>query len=199
MSENPIDLEKRRFLTQTAAVLGATGAAFAAVPFISYMKPGAGTLEAAGPIEVDITRLEPGQMIRVEWRGQPVWVLKRTKEMLATLSQLEPKLRDPDSDESIQPENCKNPYRSIQPEVFVAVGICTHLGCSPTYRPEVGPPDLGKQWLGGFFCPCHGSRFDLAGRVYKKVPAPTNLVVPPYRYASDTRIIVGEEQEETRS
>ncbi len=196
MNENDIDIEKRRFLTQTAAILGAAGAAFAAVPFVSYLKPSAKTLEAAGPIEVDITKLEPGQMIRVEWRGQPIWVLKRTGEMLATLAELEPLLRDPDSDESIQPANCKNRHRSIKPEVFVAVGICTHLGCSPTYRPEVAPPDLGKRWLGGFFCPCHGSRFDLAGRVYKKVPAPTNLVVPPYRYATDTRLIVGEAQQE---
>ncbi len=194
--ENTIDLEKRRFLTQTAAVLGAAGFAFAAVPFISYLKPNSGTLEAASPIEVDIAKLEPGQMIRVEWRGQPIWMLRRTDAMLATLEKLEPLLRDPNSNQSIQPENCKNRYRSIKPEIFVAVGICTHLGCSPTYRPEVAPPDLGKRWLGGFFCPCHGSRFDLAGRVYKKVPAPTNLVVPPYRYVTDTRIIVGEAQDE---
>ncbi len=194
MNENDIDLEKRRFLTQTTVALGAAGAAFAATPFLSYLKPGAGTLEAGAPIDVDITKLEPGQMIRVEWRGQPIWILKRTDEMLATLDELEPVLRDPDSDESVQPESCKNKYRSIKPEVFVAVGICTHLGCSPTYRPEVAAPDLGKDWLGGFFCPCHGSRFDLAGRVYKKVPAPTNLVVPPYWYETDTRIIVGEER-----
>ncbi|MFN3919162.1 MAG: ubiquinol-cytochrome c reductase iron-sulfur subunit [Methylohalobius sp.] len=196
MNENAVDLEKRRFLTQTATVLGAVGAAFAAFPFISYLKPNRGTLEAASPIEVDVAKLEPGQMIRVEWRGQPIWLLRRTEEMLATLEKLEPLLRDPNSDESIQPENCKNRYRSIKPEVFVAVGICTHLGCSPTYRPEIAPPDLGKRWLGGFFCPCHGSRFDLAGRVYKKVPAPTNLVVPPYRYVTETRIVVGDEQEE---
>ncbi|GAB6067891.1 ubiquinol-cytochrome c reductase iron-sulfur subunit [Methylothermus subterraneus] len=196
MNETPIDLEKRRFLTQTAAALGAVGVAFAAMPFIGYLRPNHGTLEAASPIEVDIAKLEPGQMIRVEWRGQPIWVLRRTPEMLATLPELEPLLRDPDSDQSIQPENCKNRYRSIKPEIFVAVGICTHLGCSPSYRPEVAPPDLGKNWLGGFFCPCHGSRFDLAGRVYKKVPAPTNLTVPPYRYLTDTRIVVGEEQEE---
>ncbi len=194
MNENDIDLEKRRFLTQTTVALGAAGAAFAATPFLSYLRPGAGTLEAGAPIDVDITKLEPGQMIRVEWRGQPIWILKRTDEMLATLDELEPVLRDPDSDESVQPESCKNKYRSIKPEVFVAVGICTHLGCSPTYRPEVAAPDLGKGWLGGFFCPCHGSRFDLAGRVYKKVPAPTNLVVPPYWYETDTRIIVGEER-----
>ncbi|MCX8048789.1 MAG: ubiquinol-cytochrome c reductase iron-sulfur subunit [Methylohalobius sp.] len=196
MHETDIDLDKRRFLTQTAAVLGTAGVAFAAVPFISYLKPNAGTLEAASPIEVDIAKLEPGQMIRVEWRSQPIWLLKRTEQMLATLEKLEPLLRDPHSDDSIQPENCKNRYRSIKPEIFVAVGICTHLGCSPSYRPEVAPPDLGKRWLGGFFCPCHGSRFDLAGRVYKKVPAPTNLVVPPYRYLTDTRLVIGEEQEE---
>ncbi len=194
MNENDIDLEKRRFLTQTTVALGAAGVAFAAVPFINFLKPGAGTLESGAPIDVDITKLEPGQMIRVEWRGQPIWVLSRPEEMLATLPKLEPLLSDPDSDESVQPESCKNPHRSIKPEVFVAVGICTHLGCSPTYRPEVAPPDLGKDWLGGFFCPCHGSRFDLAGRVYKKVPAPTNLVVPPYYYETDTRLIVGEEQ-----
>ncbi len=196
MSEIDIDLEKRRFLTRTTLALGAVGAGMAAVPFVSYLKPGAGALEAAAPIDVDVSKLEDGQLIRVEWRGQPIWVLKRTEEMLETLEKLEPLLRDPDSDESVQPESCKNRYRSIKPEIFVAVGICTHLGCSPTYRPEVTPPDLGKNWLGGFFCPCHGSRFDLAGRVYKKVPAPTNLVVPPYRYVTDTHIVVGEEQQE---
>ncbi|BCX81471.1 ubiquinol-cytochrome c reductase iron-sulfur subunit [Methylomarinovum caldicuralii] len=196
MSTNDIDLEKRRFLTQTTMALGAVGAGFAAAPFISYMKPGAGAMEAAAPIDVDISKLEPGQLIRVEWRGQPVWVLNRTEEMLASLEKIEPRLRDPNSDKSVQPPYCKNRYRSIKPEVFVAVGICTHLGCSPTYRPEVAPPDLGKDWLGGFFCPCHGSGFDLAGRVFKKVPAPKNLVVPPYRYVTDTHIIVGEDQQQ---
>ncbi len=191
-----VDFEKRRFLTQTATALGAVGAAFAAAPFMSYLKPSAPALDSASPVEVDIAKLEPGQMIRVEWRGQPVWILRRTEEMLATLAQLEPLLRDPNSENSIQPECCKNRYRSIKPEVFVAVGICTHLGCSPSFRPEVAPPDLGKRWLGGFFCPCHGSRFDLAGRVYKKVPAPTNLAVPPYRYLTETRIVVGEELKE---
>ncbi len=196
MSATDIDLEKRRFLTRTTLALGAVGAGMAAVPFVGYLKPGANALEAAAPIDVDVSKLEDGQLIRVEWRGQPIWVLKRTEEMLETLEKLEPLLRDPDSDKSVQPESCKNRYRSIKPEIFVAVGICTHLGCSPTYRPEVAPPDLGKNWLGGFFCPCHGSRFDLAGRVYKKVPAPTNLVVPPYRYVTDTHIVVGEEQQE---
>ncbi len=196
MSTNDIDLEKRRFLTQTTVALGAVGAGFAAMPFISYMKPGAGALEAAAPIDVDISKLEPGQLIRVEWRGQPVWVLRRTGEMLASLEKIEPRLRDPNSDKSVQPPYCKNRYRSIKPEIFVAVGICTHLGCSPTYRPEVAPPDLGKDWLGGFFCPCHGSSFDLAGRVFKKVPAPTNLVVPPYRYVTDTHLVVGEDQQQ---
>ncbi|BCX89363.1 ubiquinol-cytochrome c reductase iron-sulfur subunit [Methylomarinovum tepidoasis] len=196
MSTNDIDLEKRRFLTQTTVALGAVGAGLAATPFISYMNPGAGALEAAAPIDVDISKLEPGQLIRVEWRGQPVWVLNRTEEMLASLEKIEPRLRDPNSDKSVQPPYCKNRYRSIKPEIFVAVGICTHLGCSPTYRPEVAPPDLGKDWLGGFFCPCHGSGFDLAGRVFKKVPAPKNLVVPPYRYVTDTHIVVGEDQQQ---
>lgn len=196
MSTNDIDLEKRRFLTQTTVALGAVGAGFAAAPFISYMNPGARALEAAAPIDVDISKLEPGQLIRVEWRGQPVWVLNRTEEMLASLEKIEPRLRDPNSDKSVQPPYCKNRYRSIKPEIFVAVGICTHLGCSPTYRPEVAPPDLGKDWLGGFFCPCHGSGFDLAGRVFKKVPAPKNLVVPPYRYVTDTHIVVGEDQQQ---
>ncbi len=194
--DSQIDLEKRKFLTQTATVVGAAGAAMAAVPFLSYFKPSAVTLEAAAPIEVDIAKLEPGQLIRVEWRGKPIWALKRTEEMLETLPKLEPLLRDPLSEESIQPAAAQNRYRSIKPEIFVAVGVCTHLSCSPTYRPEVAPPDLGKDWLGGFFCPCHGSRFDLAGRVYKKVPAPTNLEVPPYRYLTDTRIIVGEEEQQ---
>lgn len=191
-----IDHEKRKFLTQTATVVGAAGASMAAIPFLSYLKPNDITLEAGAPIEVDITKLEPGQLIRVEWRGKPIWALRRTEEMLESLVKVEPMLRDPQSEESIQPESARNRYRSIKPEIFVAVGVCTHLSCSPTYRPEVAPPDLGKDWLGGFFCPCHGSRFDLAGRVYKKVPAPTNLEVPPYRYLTDTQIVVGEQEKE---
>jgi ubiquinol-cytochrome c reductase iron-sulfur subunit len=149
---------------------------------------------AGAPVEVDISRLEPGQMVRVQWRGKPVWVVSRPPAMLQALPGLSDRLRDPNSDESEQPGYTKNVQRSIKPEVLVLVGICTHLGCSPSYRPELAPADLGPDWKGGFFCPCHGSTFDLAGRVYRGVPAPTNLVVPPHRYISNTVILIGEDQ-----
>jgi len=167
------------------------GAGFVAVPFIASMQPSARARAAGAPVEVDFSKLEPGQLMRVEWRGKPVWILRRTPETLANLAKLEGSLRDPESNESDQPENCKNQGRSIKPEYFIAVGICTHLGCSPTFVPDPGG-DMGEAWLGGFFCPCHGSRFDLAGRVYQGVPAPLNLVVPPYTYLSDARMIIGE-------
>jgi ubiquinol-cytochrome c reductase iron-sulfur subunit len=191
-SEGVVDTEKRRFLTQAATVVGAVGAGFLAVPFVSSMRPSAKAEALGAPVEVDISKIEPGQRIVVLWRGKPVWVLRRTPETLANLSSLEDKLRDPQSDESEQPESSHNPHRSINPEIFVAVGVCTHLGCSPLFRPEIAPADLGPDWKGGFFCPCHGSSFDLAGRVYKGVPAPVNLAIPPYRYLADARILVGE-------
>jgi ubiquinol-cytochrome c reductase iron-sulfur subunit len=156
------------------------------------MQPSVKAMAAGAPVEVDISKIEEGQLIRVAWRGKPVWVLQRSPEVLKTLTTLDGELRDPQSMESSQPELSKNPARSLKPEIFVAVGLCTHLGCSPTFRPEVAPHDLGENWKGGFFCPCHGSWFDLAGRVYKGVPAPTNLEVPPYRYVNDTQIIIGE-------
>ncbi len=196
MSDDAVDTKRRRMLTTAMTVVGAVGAGFVSVPFLSAMEPSAKTKAAGAPIEVDISKLEVGQLIRVEWRGKPVWVLKRSQESLETLSSLEDRLQDPNSDESAQPASAKNQTRAIKPEIFLAVGICTHLGCSPTYRPEVAPADLGKDWKGGFYCPCHGSSFDLAGRVYKGVPAPTNLEIPPYKYLSDTRILVGEEQAE---
>ena len=196
MSNDAVDSKRRRILTTSLTVVGAVGAGFVSVPFLSAMEPSAKTKAAGAPVEVDISKLDVGQLIRVEWRGKPVWVLKRSQETLSDLANVEDRLRDPDSDESIQPASSKNRDRSIKPEIFLAVGICTHLGCSPTYRPEVAPKDLGKNWKGGFFCPCHGSRFDLAGRVYKGVPAPTNLEIPPYRYLSDTRILVGEQVKE---
>jgi ubiquinol-cytochrome c reductase iron-sulfur subunit len=145
------------------------------------------------PVEVDISKLELGQKINLEWRGKVVWVIHRTKEMLDGLPKLDSKVADPKSEIDRQPPYAKNEYRSIKPEIFVAIGICTHLGCSPTFRPEIAPSDLGADWLGGFFCPCHQSKFDLAGRVYKGVPAPTNLVIPPHKFLSDTRILVGED------
>jgi ubiquinol-cytochrome c reductase iron-sulfur subunit len=192
MTSEGVDTEKRRFLTQAATVVGAVGAGFLAAPFISSMRPSAKAEALGAPVEVDIGKIEPGQRIVVSWRGKPVWVLRRTPEVLASLPTLDDKLLDPRSDESEQPESSHNELRSIKPEIFVAIGVCTHLGCSPLYRPEVAPADLGPDWKGGFFCPCHGSLFDLAGRVYKGVPAPVNLVIPPYRYVGDTRIVVGE-------
>lgn len=195
MSDEGVDISKRQFLTATATVVGAVGAGFLAVPFISSMQPSAKALAAGAPVEVDISKLEPGQLIRVEWRGKPVWILKRTEAVLKTLPTLNARLRDPYSKESIQPEAARNEVRAAKPAIFVAIGICTHLGCSPLYRPEIAPADLGSEWQGGFFCPCHGSRFDLAGRVFKGVPAPTNLEIPPYRYLSDTRLLIGEEEE----
>ncbi|RYU56942.1 ubiquinol-cytochrome c reductase iron-sulfur subunit [Methylolobus aquaticus] len=191
-----IDNRKRRFLTQSAAVVGAIGAGFAVTPFLASMQPSAKARASGAPVEVDISRLEPGQLIRVMWRGKPVWVLRRTPEALATLAEVRDKLLDPDSEESEQPEYAANEARSLKPEIFVAVGVCTHLGCSPTYRPDQRPADLGPDWLGGFFCPCHGSLFDIAGRVYKGVPAPKNLEIPPYRYLTESLLFIGGANEE---
>jgi ubiquinol-cytochrome c reductase iron-sulfur subunit len=187
-----IDLQRRRFLTASTAVVGAAGMAAAALPFIASWQPSERTIAAGAPVVVDVSRLEPGQQLTVEWRRQPVWVLRRTPEMLDSLPQLTDTLRDPDSRvETQQPDYARNEYRSIRPEYLVVVAICTHLGCVPTFRPDVAPADLGPSWLGGYFCPCHGSRFDFAGRVYQGVPAPTNLVIPPYKYASDSVIAIG--------
>lgn len=190
-----VDNEKRRFLTQAAGVVGAVGTGFLAVPFLGSMKPSAKAEALGAPVEVDIEKLAEGQRLVVMWRGKPVWILKRTQEALESLASLDPILLDPASSESQQPESSRNAARSIRPEVFVAVGVCTHLGCSPVFRPELGPADLGTDWKGGFFCPCHGSKFDLAGRVYKGVPAPVNLEIPPYHFAGDHRIVIGLEGE----
>lgn len=190
-----IDPQRRRFLTASMAVAGATGAAAATWPFIASWQPSERALAAGGPVTVDISRLEPGMQITVGWRRQPVWVLRRTQEMLATLPLLTDSLRDPDSRlQTQQPGYARNEYRSIRPEYLVVVAICTHLGCVPAYRPDIAPADLGPAWLGGYFCPCHGSRFDLAGRVFQGVPAPTNLVVPPYRYADGSLIEIGTDE-----
>ena len=194
MSTEGVDTSKRRFLTAAATVVGGAGAVAVAIPFVSSMQPSARAQAAGAPVEADISKLEPGQRITVEWRGKPVWIVRRTERILKDLPTLDDRLRDPDSREEQQPPYAANPTRSIKPEYLVVVGICTHLGCSPTFRPEVAPEDLGPEWKGGFFCPCHGSRFDLAGRVFQGVPAPLNLVVPPHRYLSDTRILIGEDQ-----
>ncbi|HEY3179978.1 MAG TPA: ubiquinol-cytochrome c reductase iron-sulfur subunit [Casimicrobiaceae bacterium] len=189
-----VDTDKRRFLVVATSVVGGIGVVATAVPFVMSMWPSERAKAAGAPVEVDIGKIEMGQKIDVEWRGKVVWFIRRTPEMLASLPKLDSRVADPKSDAPQQPKNCKNEYRSIKAEFFVAVGICTHLGCSPTYRKEIAPADLGPDWLGGFFCPCHQSKFDLAGRVYKGVPAPLNLVVPPYKYVSDTVVVIGEEQ-----
>jgi ubiquinol-cytochrome c reductase iron-sulfur subunit len=200
MSTDSVDRDKRRFLTATATVVGGVGVGFTAVPFLKSMQPSERARAAGAPVEVDISALKPGQLTTVEWRGQPVWILRRTQEELDSLGPLTEsnKLRDPLSEEEPgqQPPFAQNIYRSINPEILVVIGICTHLGCSPTFRPEIAPPDLGPEWKGGFFCPCHGSRFDIAGRVYKGVPAPTNLLVPPYRFVAENRLVIGENPEE---
>jgi len=192
MNEEGVDLKRRNFLTASTAVVGAVGAGFAAVPFIKAWNPSERAKALGAPEEADVSLLEPGALLRFKWRGKVCWVVHRTEQNLADMQTLDDMLADPLSDvTSQQPEYCKNETRSIKPQFAVLVGICTHLGCSPTYRPEVAPADLGSQWKGGFFCPCHGSKFDLAGRVFKGVPAPTNLVVPPYQYLSDDLILVG--------
>jgi ubiquinol-cytochrome c reductase iron-sulfur subunit len=192
MSEEGVDESKRQFLTSALTVVGAVGTGYLAVPFLAQMQPSVKAMAAGAPVEVDLSKMETGQLLRVAWRGKPVWILNRTPVVMEALKSMDNVLRDPLSKESIQPEVAQNPYRSIKPELFIAIGLCTHLGCSPTYRPELAPHDLGSDWKGGFFCPCHGSKFDLAGRVYSGVPAPTNLEIPPHRYLSDTLLLIGE-------
>jgi len=194
MSTDGVDTSRRRFLTAAATVVGAVGTVAVLVPFVKSMQPSARAQAAGAPVEADISKLEPGQKINVEWRGKPVWVVRRTPEMLANLKTLDDQVADPTSEAPQQPDYAKNEYRSIKPEILILIGICTHLGCSPTYRPEVAPEDLGADWKGGFFCPCHGSKFDLAGRVYRSLPAPTNLIVPPHRYVGESVILIGDDQ-----
>jgi len=195
MSNAPVDTGRRRFLTIATSVVGGAGAVAAAVPFIASWNPSAKAKAAGAPVEADISKLEPGQLIRVEWRGKPVWVVRRPQAILDELPTHNDQLRDPDSAEPQQPAYATNGYRSLKPEVFVAVGICTHLGCSPTYLPD----SFGEQVEGveaGFFCPCHGSKFDMAGRVFQGVPAPLNLMVPPYMFVSNTTVLIGVDEGE---
>ena len=195
MSDDSVDKSKRRFLVQLTSATAAVGAVGLVIPIVESMSPSARAAAAGAPVEVDISKIEPGEMITVVWRKQPVWILNRTDKNMSDLPKHDAQLTDPESEVPQQPAYCKNEYRSQadHKNMWVAIGICTHLGCSPTYRPDVAPPDLGKDWVGGYFCPCHGSRFDLAGRVYNGSPAPTNLVIPPYRYVNNTTIIVGED------
>jgi ubiquinol-cytochrome c reductase iron-sulfur subunit len=186
-----VDLSRRHFLGVATGVTGAVGVAFAAVPFLASWKPSARAQALGAPVEVDIGKLEDGALLKVEWRGKPVWVLKRTEAMLEHIGASDAVVRDPNSDEPQQPAYAKNVHRSIKPGVFVVIGSCTHLGCSPLARFELAPADLGPDWKGGFYCPCHGSKFDLAGRVWQGVPAPLNLQVPPHRYINDSTILIG--------
>ena len=193
-SEAMVDKGKRRFLIGATGVVGGVGAVAATAPFVMSLFPSERAKAAGAPVEIDIGKIEPGQKIDVEWRGKVCWIVSRTPEMLATLPRLADRLADPKSSQDQQPAYCKNEHRSIKPQLWVAVGICTHLGCSPTFRKDVAPADLGPDWLGGFFCPCHQSKFDLAGRVYKSMPAPLNLPVPPHKYLSETRLLIGDDR-----
>ena len=195
MSNSTVDASKRTWLIASSCA-GAVGAGFVAVPFVSSFQPSERAKAAGAPVEVDISALEPGQKMTVEWRGKPVWIVHRTKEELDALPKHDDELADPKSERKTYPipENCKNEWRSIKPEILVLIGICTHLGCSPSDKFQPGPqPSLPDDWPGGWLCPCHGSTFDLAGRVFKNKPAPDNLEVPPYKYLSDTRLLIGEE------
>lgn len=194
MTTNQVDDSKRRFLTLATGAVGGVAAAGVAIPFVASFFPSERAKAAGAPVEFDISKLEAGQKLNAEWRGKPVWVLNRTKEMLDSLPKVEGQLADAQSSGSEQPEYCKNAVRSIKPEILVTEGVCTHLGCSPTYRPDLAAADLGADWQGGFFCPCHGSKFDLAGRVYSGAPAPTNLKIPPHKYLSDTLLLIGEDK-----
>ena len=189
------DPKRRKMLVLGAAGVGGLGTAALAAPMVFSMSPSARAKAAGAPVEADVSKLVPGQLLTVEWRGKPVWLIKRTEQVLERLAEDTARLSDPDSTEEMQPAYAQNPSRSTKPELLVVVGICTHLGCSPSYRPEIAPADLGAEWDGGFFCPCHGSKFDLAGRVYAGVPAPYNLEIPPYRYVDDNLIVIGEDPE----
>lgn len=190
MSNAPVDHGRRRFLTIATSVVGGVGAVGAAVPFIASWNPSEKAKQAGAPVTANIGKLEPGQLIRVEWRGKPVWVVNRTPDMLKSLAAVESQLRDPNSEEEQQPAYAKNQHRSKKPEVFVAVGICTHLGCSPTYK--MADFDAHVEGIAsGFFCPCHGSTYDMAGRVFSGVPAPKNLMIPPYMFTDDATLVIG--------
>ena len=193
MDNHEINQGRRRFLVLTTAGAGGLAAAGVAAPFVASWFPSEKAKAAGAPVEIDVSKLEAGQILTAEWQGKPIWVVNRTDQQLKDLKGLNGVLTDPNSEVNHQPEDCKNETRSIKPNVLVAIGICTHLRCSPTYRPDIAPADLGAEWKGGFFCPCHGSKFDIAGRVYAGAPAPTNLVVPPHKYLSDTTILVGDE------
>ena len=196
MSSDGVNSGRRKFLTAATSAVGVAGAVGIAVPFLGSWSPSEKAKAAGAPVKADIGKLEPGQMVVVEWRGKPVYVLHRTPEQLDGLATLNDQLKDPDSEISDQPAYIEGDARSLRPEILVIEGLCTHLGCAPKFRPEVGAADLGGDgWIGGFFCPCHGSKFDLAGRVYSGVPASTNLIVPPYSFEGDSVLVIGVDSE----
>lgn len=192
MSDNA-DLERRHFLTAATTIAGGVGIVGAAIPFVASFNPSARARALGAPVEVDISKVEPGALIKVEWRGRAVMILNRTEAMLGTLGDMMSVLADPGSEVSLQPDFAANEHRSLRREFLVVEGVCTHLGCAPIPRFEVAPADLGADWVGGFYCPCHGSKFDLSGRVFSGVPAPTNLTVPPYSFLSDGTLLIGSE------
>ena len=197
MADNGVNKGRRRFLVGATSVVGAVGAVGVAVPFVASWQPSAKARAAGAPVQADISKLEVGQRMTVEWRGRPIWIINRSQEMIERTESLDAsRLADPESQVPQQPAYVSGTLRSIKRDIGVLIGICTHLGCSPLYRPEPDADGVGvENWPGGFFCPCHGSRFDLAGRVFTGVPAPTNLEVPPYRFENDDTIIVGEDEE----
>ena len=193
MSEQ-VDQGRRQLLTAATVLTGAVGVAFAAVPFLASWKPSARARALGAPVEIDVSKLEAGALLKVEWRGKPVWVLRRTPAMLQALDGLDDQLADPASTNSVQPDYARNAARALRPEFMIMLGVCTHLGCAPVERFRRGDVEMGADWPGGFYCPCHGSKFDLAGRVFKGMPAPTNLSIPPHTFLDDNRILVGEDQ-----
>ncbi|WP_374602954.1 ubiquinol-cytochrome c reductase iron-sulfur subunit [Niveibacterium sp.] len=194
MSDDKNTGNGRRTLVIATAAVGGGAVAGAAVPFLASLSPSERAKAAGAPVEADISKLQPGEMMTVEWRGKPVWILRRTKEQLASLAAVKGEVADPDSARSEQPEYCKNTYRSIKDEYLVTIGICTHLGCSPSSKFQPGAESgMGADWKGGFLCPCHGSTFDLAGRVFKNKPAPDNLPIPPHKYLADTKLLIGDD------
>ncbi len=194
MSNTPVDNSRRRFLTVATSVVGGVGVAGAAVPFIASWNPSAKAKAAGADVQVDISKVQPGQLLRVEWRSKPVFIVRRTPELLASLKDHEDQLKDPNSELEQQPEFAKNTYRSLKEEYLVLVGICTHLGCSPQHKKDGAFEEIVEGVKDGFFCPCHGSKFDMAGRVFQSVPAPSNLVVPPYMFLDDNTLLIGSEE-----
>jgi ubiquinol-cytochrome c reductase iron-sulfur subunit len=195
MNEEPKPDKTRRNLVIATSVVGGAASVAAAVPFVVSMWPSERAKAAGAPVEADISRIAPGELAVIEWRGKPVWIIRRTKDMIESLKAVEPRLTDPLSKSSEQPKYAENEYRSAKPELMVMEGVCTHLGCSPQLKSAEAKAEMGADWVGGFYCPCHGSKFDFAGRVFRGAPAPTNLKVPPYTFLSDNTLVIGEDQD----